>query len=57
MKILVVIIMFIGAVICFGASKIAPLIFSGENADRDIVIVKTAGLVLVIIAALIAFLN
>ena len=56
MKILVIILLALGGVIAYGSSKIAPFVFRTEEPDDvQIVIVKSAGFVLAVIAAVIAF--
>ncbi len=56
MKILIAILLVLGCALCFGSAKIAPKVFQrDEITDRDKVIIKTAGLVLVVIAAVITF--
>lgn len=54
-KIIVVIMLLLGAVIAFGSSKIAPLVLKREPDEKDIVAVKSVGLGIVIIAAVITF--
>lgn len=54
-KVLVLILIIAGAVIAFGAQKIAPAILKREPDDKDIVLVKAAGFVLVFVAAVITF--
>lgn len=56
MKILIAALIVLGCVLCFGAEKIAKKFFGREEVtDQDKVIIKTAGLVLVVIAAVITF--
>ena len=57
MEIIVLIMLLAGAVIAFGSSKIAPLVLKREPDERDIVIIKSIGFVLVIAAAVITFLT
>ena len=57
MKIIVLIMLLAGAVIAFGSSKIAPFVLKREPDERDIVIIKSIGFVLVIAAAVITFLT
>ena len=54
-KIIVLILLLLGAVIAFGSSKIAPIILKRDTDEKDIVIIKSIGFVLVIIAAIITF--
>lgn len=54
-KVVVVIMLLLGAVIAFGSSKIAPLVLKREPDEKDIVAVKSIGFVVVIIAAVITF--
>ena len=54
-KVLVLILILAGAIIDFGASKIAPAVLKREPDDKDIVVVKAVGLVLVFAAAVITF--
>ncbi|MBQ7900784.1 MAG: hypothetical protein IJ365_02315 [Clostridia bacterium] len=56
MKILVVVLLIIGAAIAFGSSKIAPLVFKKEQpSDGELVAVKSVGFVIALVAAVIAF--
>ena len=56
MKILIAVLLVLGCVLCFGSAKIAPKVFRRDGiTDQDKVIIKTAGLVLVVIAAVITF--
>ena len=57
MKIIVLIMLLAGAIIAFGSSKIAPFVLKREPDERDIVIIKSIGFVLVIVAAVITFLT
>ena len=57
MKILVVILLIIGAVVTFSSAKISQLVFKQNADDNKKVAVKLIGLVIVVIAAVIAFLN
>ena len=54
-KIIVLILLLLGAIIAFGSSKIAPIILKRDTDEKDIVIIKSIGFVLVIIAAIITF--
>lgn len=54
-KVLVLLLIVAGAAISFGAKKIAPAILKREPEDKDIVLVKSVGLVLVFVAAVITF--
>ena len=56
MKILVIILLALGGAIAYGSSKVAPFVFRTEEPnDGQIVIVKSVGFVLAVIAAVIAF--
>lgn len=58
MKIFVVILLAIGACLGFGSAKIAPVVFKGKEInEQHIVVIKSVGLVLVLIAAVITFIN
>lgn len=58
MKILIAILLVLGCLLCFGSEKIAPRVFGKvEITDQEKVIIKTAGLLLVVIAAVITFTN
>ena len=56
MKILVLILLVLGGGVAFGSSKIAPKVFRTEEPDDvQIVIVKSVGFVIAVVAAVIAF--
>ncbi len=58
MKILSIILLILGALVTFLGPKIAKNIYKGEQLDDNKkVAVKSIGLVIVVIAAMIAFLN
>lgn len=58
MKIFVVILLVIGAFLGFGSAKIAPVVFKDKEInEQHIVVIKSVGLVLVLIAAVITFIN
>ncbi len=58
MKIFVIILLAIGAFLGFGSAKIAPVVFKNKEInEQHIVIIKSVGLVLVVIAAIITFIN
>ena len=58
MKIFIIILLAIGAFLGFGSEKIAPVVFKNKEInEQHIVIIKSAGLVLVVIAAIITFIN
>lgn len=54
-NIVIIVLLLLGAVIAFGSSKLAPLIFRREIDDKDIVMIKSTGLAIVIIAAILTF--
>ena len=56
MKILVIILLAVGAGIAFCSSKIAPIIFRTEEPnDGQMVAVKSVGFVIAVVAAVVAF--
>ena len=56
MKIHVIILLALGGAIAYGSSKIAPVVFRTEEPDdAQIVIVKSVGFVLAVVAAVITF--
>ncbi len=58
MKIFIVILLAIGAFLGFGSAKIAPVVFKDKEInEQHIVVIKSVGLVLVLIAAVITFIN
>lgn len=58
MKIFVIVLLAIGAFLGFGAAKIAPFVIKGKEInEQHIVLIKSAGLALVVIAAIITFIN
>ena len=54
-NIIIIAFLLLGAIIAFGSSKLAPVIFKREPDDKDIVMVKSVGFVIVIIAAILTF--
>ena len=54
-RIISTILFVIGAVVCYGAKKIAPLIFKDKVTDEKILNVKIAGYVIVLIALFVLF--
>ncbi len=53
------IVMIIGAVIAYGASKFAPYVLKGEDRDRDadIAMIKLVGFVIALVGALVLVLT
>lgn len=54
-KIIVIVMILLGAFIAFGSNRIAPLVLKREADEKDTVIIKSIGFVIVIIAAIITF--
>lgn len=58
MKIFIIILLAIGAFLGFGSEKIARVVFKNKEInEQHIVIIKSVGLVLVVVAAIITFIN
>ena len=54
-RIIATILFIIGGVVCYGAGKIAPIIFKNKVTDEKILNVKFAGYAVVLIALAILF--
>ena len=58
MKIFIVLLLLLGAILGFGSNKIAPLLFKGrEIREHHCVIIKSIGFLIVVVAAIITFIN